>query len=71
MLHKIGEAVTRLPDAFLDQHREVPWRAMRGLRNAVAHEYDQVDYQLIWNALVHRLPREAEAWRHILGDDVP
>lgn len=70
VLHKISEAVARLPDAFLDQHRDVPWRAMRGMRNVVAHERDHVDYQLVWNALAHRLPREAEAWRQIPDEEV-
>ncbi len=69
VLHKIGEAVSRLPDEFLQQHPEVSWRAMRGMRNVVAHQYEQMDYQLIWNALAHRLPPEAEAWRSILDDD--
>jgi len=66
LLHKIGEAVSRLPDGFLKQHPEISWRAMRGMRNVVAHQYDHVDYELIWNALAHRLPREADAWRSIL-----
>lgn len=69
VLHKIGEAVSRLPEEFLEQHPHASWRAMRGMRNIVAHQCDQVDYELIWNALAHRLPREAETWRRIVRHD--
>ncbi|BBZ49959.1 hypothetical protein MHEI_16760 [Mycobacterium heidelbergense] len=34
----------------------------------VAHKYDHVDYEFVWNALVHRLPGEAGRIREILID---
>ena len=66
ILHKIGEAVARLPDEFTADHPEVAWRSMKAIRNLVAHEYDQVDYQIIWNTLAVRLPVEADRIRQIL-----
>lgn len=69
ILHKIGEAVSRLPDEFVQAHPEVPWRAMKATRNLVAHAYEQVDYQIIWNAFAVRLPAESERIRAILDED--
>lgn len=66
ILHKIGAAVARLPDDFVADHPEVAWRSMKATRNIVAQRYDQVDYQIIWNALQHRLPAEAERIRDIV-----
>lgn len=43
---------------------------MRGLRTIVAHQYNPIDYQIIWNAFVRRLPENAEAIRDILGSTV-
>lgn len=68
ILHKIGEAVGRLPDEFVTAHPNVAWRSMKATRNIVAHQYEQVDYELIWNALVHRLPAEAAHIRQILAE---
>lgn len=68
VLHKIGEAVSRLPDEFIDAHPEVPWRTMKATRNVVAHQYQQVDYTIIWNALAHRLPHHAERVQGIVDD---
>lgn len=67
ILHKIGEAVARLPDDFIADHPSVAWRSMKATRNIVAHRYEQVDYLIIWNALVLRLPVEAERIREILA----
>lgn len=66
ILHKIGEAVARLPDGFVAAHPDVAWRSMKATRNIVAHQYDQVDYEIIWNALARRLPIEADRIRLIL-----
>jgi uncharacterized protein with HEPN domain len=67
ILHKIGEAVTRLPEEFIVAHPDVTWRSMKATRNIVAHEDEPVDYDLMWNALAHRLPVEAERIRQILA----
>lgn len=71
ILHKIGEAVARLPDEFVAAHPNVAWRSMKATRNIVAHRYGQIDYEIIWNALVHRLPAEADQVRRILDGDPP
>jgi uncharacterized protein with HEPN domain len=66
ILHKIGEAVARLPDEFVSLHPDVPWRRMRAARNLVAHRYEQVDYGLIWDAFAQDLPRDTDRIRQIL-----
>lgn len=67
VLHKIGEAVARLPVEFTEQHPDVPWRAIKAMRNIVAHQYEQVDYGIIWNAMTNRLPADAKRIRTILA----
>lgn len=49
---KLGEAVRRLPDAFLSDHRQDPaWRRAIGMRHRLAHDYDAVDYELVWSVV--------------------
>lgn len=46
---KLGEAVRRLPDSFLAEHQSDPaWRRAIGMRHRLAHDYDAVDYELVW-----------------------
>ena len=47
----MGEAATRIlnryPD-FAENHPEIPWRQMRGMRNRMAHGYFDIDYETVW-----------------------
>ncbi|HJE51708.1 MAG TPA: DUF86 domain-containing protein [Tessaracoccus flavescens] len=46
---KLGEAVRRLPEEFLEDNASDPtWRQAVGMRNRIAHEYDAVDYEIVW-----------------------
>lgn len=69
LLHRIGEAVARLPDDFKDDHPHVSWRPMRGMRNIVSHNYDAIDYEIVWAALSKKLPHDTAQVRAILGAD--
>ena len=46
----MGEAATRIlnryPD-FAENHPEIPWRQMRGMRNRMAHGYFDIDYETV------------------------
>lgn len=49
---KLGEAVRRLPDEFLTEHAHEPtWRRAIGMRNRLAHQYDAIDYELVWQVV--------------------
>jgi uncharacterized protein with HEPN domain len=52
----IGEATKRLSPQFRDQHPELPWTEMAGLRNVLAHQYDKVDVQLLHRSIRVSLP---------------
>ncbi|MGM7646585.1 HepT-like ribonuclease domain-containing protein [Nocardia sp. JW2] len=67
VLHRLGESVARLPEEFMAAHPEVAWRGVKATRNLVAHNYDAVDHNILWNLLANRLPREATAVRQILA----
>lgn len=67
----IGEAASKLlqnSGAFLDQHPEVPWRSLRGMRNRIAHGYFDINLNVVWDTvqtalpdLLDRLPAIAQA----------
>jgi uncharacterized protein with HEPN domain len=49
-LEVMGEATKRLSAGCRASHREIPWRAMAGLRDVLIHAYDKVDLQEVWQA---------------------
>lgn len=52
----IGEATKRLSDKFCDQYPMIPWRQMAGLRDVVIHDYDELDFDILWNVIHINLP---------------
>lgn len=52
----IGEATKRLSQEFRQQHSEIPWRELAGMRDVLIHKYDQVDFDVIWDVVQSKLP---------------
>ena len=52
----IGEATSRLSDAFMNSHTEIPWHSMRGLRNKIVHDYFNISPQILWETIRTDLP---------------
>ena len=48
-LLQIGELSSKLSDEFKESNNDIPWRAIRGMRNMVAHEYGHIDIPTLWN----------------------
>lgn len=53
----IGEAIKALPMEIKAKGSDVPWSAITGLRNILAHEYFDVDVELIHRTLDESLRR--------------
>ncbi|MGK7894683.1 MAG: DUF86 domain-containing protein [Xenococcus sp. (in: cyanobacteria)] len=52
----IGEATKRLSESFRQQHPEIPWRQMAGMRDVIIHKYDQLDFDIVWDVVQNKLP---------------
>ncbi|MBP0027687.1 DUF86 domain-containing protein [Roseofilum sp. Guam] len=52
----IGEATKRLSTEFRQQYPIIPWREMAGLRDVVIHNYDDLDFEILWNVIQVNLP---------------
>jgi len=52
----IGEAAAHLSDATRQAVPELPFRRMRGMRNIVAHEYANVDLNIVWQVATVHVP---------------
>jgi uncharacterized protein with HEPN domain len=55
-LEIIGEAARRLSEQGRASLPELPWHAMVSMRNLMIHEYDGVDYALVWETVKNDLP---------------
>jgi uncharacterized protein with HEPN domain len=53
----IGEMVDKIPNAFKNEHPEIDWKAIKGLRNIIAHDYFGVDADEIWQIIKSQISR--------------
>lgn len=62
----LGEAAKRIDIADQEQMAGVPWRQVIGLRNILAHGYEQVEHETLFNTAARDLPQLEQALRHEL-----
>lgn len=67
-LEIIGEAANRVSEDVRARHPEVPWRAIIDLRNLLAHGYDYVLLDRVWQVVVADLPPLEDRVRSILAE---
>lgn len=56
----IGEATKRLSPEFRAQHPDIPWQQMAGMRDIIAHQYDKIDFDLMWDVIKVSIPEMLE-----------
>jgi uncharacterized protein with HEPN domain len=59
VLHQLlvlGKATKRLSDEFRDEHSEIEWRLMAGMRDILIHAYDTVDLDEVWKTATEDVP---------------
>ncbi len=52
----IGEAARRISPEFRELHSEIPWRPVIAQRHILAHEYGEVQHDLIWRVATIHVP---------------
>ena len=62
----VGEAATHVPDDVRESHSDIPWRAIIGARNRLAHSYLHIDDGVIWSIIQDSIPDLLPKLRKIL-----
>ena len=55
-LQVMAQSILRLPKSWKDAHPEVNWRAIRGFRSVIVHDYFEVDIDQVWHIVADDLP---------------
>jgi uncharacterized protein with HEPN domain len=52
----IGEAASRVSEAFQQTSSEIPWARIVGMRNRLIHAYFDIDRETVWKTITEDLP---------------
>ena len=66
-LEILGEATKRLSLALREQHPQIPWRQIAGLRDVLIHRYDDVNPELLWETAIVAVPQLLSALERLLS----
>ncbi len=55
-LEIIGQASKNISNEFKEAHLQIEWKAMAGMRDKLIHHYFGVDYEIVWDVVVHKIP---------------
>ena len=61
----VGEIMKRIPQDLLDTEPDIDWRAIKGFRDILIHQYDNIDLAIVWDA-VGRVPKVVQSVEQML-----
>ena len=48
---QIGELVKEISDETVSKYNFIPWSSIRGMRNKIVHDYENVDLSVLWGTI--------------------
>ena len=65
----IGEASNRISETTQQSLVTIPWRLIKGMRNRLVHEYDDIDLDTVWETVKTSLPILVVELENIVSSD--
>ena len=69
LVELVGEAASQVPTAVRQEHPQIPWQKVIGMRHRLVHGYDKVDYHILWHTVASNLPPLIETLERMLGEE--
>jgi uncharacterized protein with HEPN domain len=67
----VGEAIKRLSTDFRNTHPDIPWKDIAGMRDILAHQYDRVNLNTLWDVIQNDIPELIELIDPLLLKQIP
>lgn len=56
MIEIIGEAANKISKEIQLKHSAIPWKEVIGTRHILVHDYNTVDFNLLWEIIQKEIP---------------
>ena len=65
----IGEAIKKISPEVKNKYVKVEWRKIAGARDHLIHGYFMIDYDIVWDIMINKVPELSEQIQEILKND--
>jgi len=53
---QIGELAKELTEETQNLNADIPWRSIKGMRNKIVHDYEKINFAVLWGTIKTSLP---------------
>lgn len=65
---QVAENGAKLSELFRTTHPDVPWTAIRGMRNHIVHNYGVVSMTIVYDTVINHIPKMYAMLKAIMGE---
>ena len=67
VLGQVGELSKHITDECKEFNTHINWKGIRGLRNRIVHDYENVDMNMLWSVVREDVPNLKNSLKELLG----
>ena len=67
-IFQIGELAKNFVRDFLDRHKTIPWKQIKGMRDIIGHGYGTIDLDRVWDTAYSNIKSLNEYCKKILEE---
>jgi uncharacterized protein with HEPN domain len=64
---QIGELAKDISLSVQKEYSDIPWKSIKGMRNKIVHDYENIDFAVLWGTITKSLPELLNQINKILG----
>lgn len=67
---QIGEISKEITEETQQKYSDIPWKSIKGMRNKIVHDYENVDLSVLWGTIKNSLPELKNKLKNIILNDI-
>jgi len=65
-LIQISENSAKLTAEFKADYNDIPWQAIKGMRNKIVHDYGDVEFSIVYQTITEDIPEVCKRLKNLL-----